>query len=198
MDIKRQASVAIALVAVVFALASCHGNRDYSPKPRAFFRIEFPKKAYQEYDDGCPFTFSYPTYASIEPDKNKNAKPCWLNMQFKQFNGTLHLTYDQITSKKEFDMLTEDARKFAFKHSVKATSIDQGLIRFPDRKIYGVYYSIDGNAASAVQFFLTDSNKHYLRGSLYFNSVPRLDSIQPVLTFVKKDVDVLIRTLKWK
>jgi gliding motility-associated lipoprotein GldD len=95
-------------------------------------------------------------------------------------------------------MLTEDARKFAFKHTVKATSIDQGIIRYPDRKIYGIYYAIDGNAASSVQFFLTDSTKHYLRGSLYFNSVPRLDSIQPVLTFVKKDVDVLIKTLKWK
>lgn len=198
MDIKRKTSLGLALFAIIFVMAGCHGNRDYSPKPRGFFRIEFPKKAYRDYDDGCPFTFSYPTYATIEPDKNSNAKPCWLNMQFTPFNGTLHLTYDAITSKSEFDMLTEDARKFAFKHTVKATSIDQGIIRYPDRKIYGIYYAIDGNAASSVQFFLTDSTKHYLRGSLYFNSVPRLDSIQPVLTFVKKDVDVLIKTLKWK
>ena len=197
MDIKRKASLIAAIIAVS-ALVSCHSNHDYSPKPRGFFRIVFPQKAYRDYNEGCPFTFSYPEYATIEPDKNKNARPCWLNMQFAQFNGTLHLTYDAITSKNEFDMLTEDARKFAFKHTAKATSIDQGIIHYPDRKIYGIYYSIDGNAASSVQFFLTDSTKHYLRGSLYFNSVPRLDSIQPVLTFVKKDVDVLIRTLKWK
>jgi gliding motility-associated lipoprotein GldD len=198
MDVKRKASLSVVLIVLIFALAGCHGNRDYSPKPRGFFRIEFPKKAYQDYNEGCPFTFSYPVYATIEADKNSNAKPCWLNMQFTQFSGTLHLTYDAIANKQEFDMLTEDARKFAFKHSVKATSIDQALIHIPERKIYGVYYTIDGNAASSVQFFLTDSTKHYLRGSLYFNSVPRLDSIQPVLTFVKKDVDVLIKTLKWK
>jgi hypothetical protein len=47
-------------------------------------------------------------------------------------------------------------------------------------------------------FTVTDSTRHYLRGALYFNSEPRLDSIQPVLTFLKKDVDVLIKTLKWK
>jgi gliding motility-associated lipoprotein GldD len=94
--------------------------------------------------------------------------------------------------------LTEDARSFAFKHTVKATSIDQGIIYNPDRKIYGIYYTIDGNAASSVQFFLTDSTRNYIRGALYFNTEPRLDSIQPVLDFVKKDVNVMIKSFKWK
>ena len=119
-------------------------------------------------------------------------------MQFPQFKGTLHLSYESITSKKVFDELIEDAHTFAFKHTVKATSIDQGTIRYPDRKVYGIYYTIDGNAASSVQFFLTDSTRNYLRGALYFNTEPRLDSIQPVLTFVKQDVNVLIKTLRWK
>lgn len=121
-----------------------------------------------------------------------------LNMQFPQFNGTLHLSYETITSKKVFDELVEDARKFAFKHTVKATSIDEGIIKYPDRKVYGIYYAIDGNAASSVQFYLTDSVHSYLRGALYFNSQPRLDSIQPVLNFVKKDVDVMIKSFRWK
>ncbi|MDF2431902.1 MAG: hypothetical protein JWP44_1533, partial [Mucilaginibacter sp.] len=34
--------------------------------------------------------------------------------------------------------------------------------------------------------------------ALYFNNEPRLDSIQPVLTFVKKDVDVMIKSFRWK
>jgi len=45
---------------------------------------------------------------------------------------------------------------------------------------------------------LTDSVKNYLRGALYFNSEPRLDSIQPVLNFVKQDVDRMIKSFKWK
>jgi len=193
-------NLALLLLPGVFGvfMVACNGNHDYSPKPRGYFRIIFPQKAYQEYNASCPFTFMYPKYAVIEPDKSPEAKPCWINMQFPQFNGTLHLSYEPVTSRKTFDELTEDAHKLAFKHTVKATSIDEGTIYYPDRKIYGIYYTIAGNAASSAQFFLTDSTHHYLRGALYFNSEPRLDSIQPVLNFVKKDMDVLIKTIKWK
>lgn len=187
----------VVMLAVALFAAACGGN-DFSPKPRGYFRIEFPKKEYQAYNEGCPFTFDYPKYGRIEPDKSPGAKPCWQNIQFPQFNATLHLSYQPVTSKQEFNQLVEDAHKLSFKHTVKATSIDEGVIHYADRKVYGIYYTIDGNAASSAQFFLTDSTKHYLRGALYFNSEPRLDSIQPVLTFIKKDVDVLIKSLKWR
>jgi len=201
MDKRRltPARIFVAMVAAVLMLSACGGSADYAPKPRGFFRINFPDKAYQTYNStGCPFTFDYPKYAAIEPDRNPKAKPCWLNMQYKQFNATLHLSYQPVTSKKEFNQLVEDAHKLSFKHTVKANWIDQAIIRYPERNIYGIYYTIDGNAASSAQFFLTDSTKHYLRGALYFNSEPRLDSIQPVLTFIKKDVDVMIKSFKWK
>jgi gliding motility-associated lipoprotein GldD len=194
----RLSKVLILLVGFAMFVAACGGDQEYSPKPRGYFRIVFPQKAYQEYNASCPFTFMYPKYAVIEPDKSKGAKPCWINMQFPQFNGTLHLSYEPIASKRTFDELTEDAHKLAFKHTVKASAIDEGAIYYPDRKIYGIYYTIAGNAASSAQFFLTDSTRHYLRGALYFNTVPRADSIQPVLDFVKKDMDVLIKTIKWK
>ena len=200
MDKQRKISVRyiLALVLSLLILASCNNNHDYAPKPRGYFRIVFPKKEYQQYTAGCPFTFVYPKYAFIEPDKNPDAKPCWLNMQFPQFNGTLHLSYEHILSPKEFNALIEDAHKLSFKHTVKATGIDEGVIAYPDRKVYGIYYTIDGNAASSVQFYLTDSTKNYIRGALYFNNVPRLDSIQPVLTFVKQDVDLMIKSFRWK
>jgi len=195
------------LLPALLLMAACNGNHDYSPKPRGYFRIIFPEKAYQQYNSQYPFTFIYPKYAVIEKDTNvaperKDKKlsnmKYLLNMQFPQFNGTLHLSYESITSKKVFDELTEDARNFAFKHSVKATSIDQAIIHNDERKVYGIYYTIDGNAASSIQFFITDSAKNYMRGALYFNNTPRLDSIQPVLKFVKKDIDTMIKTFQWK
>jgi len=188
----------IFLFFAVICFASCSGNHDYSPKPRGYFRIMFPKKDYQAYAGGCPISFLYPTYATIEADKNKDAKPCWMNMQFRQFDGTLHLSYEHIQSKKEFDQLIEDAHKLSFKHTIKATSIDQGIIAYPDRKVYGIYYTIDGNAASSLQFYLTDSTRNYIRGALYFNTEPRLDSIQPVLNFVKQDVNLMIKSFRWR
>jgi gliding motility-associated lipoprotein GldD len=199
MELKRLAfAKVLAVLACVVFVTACGGNVDYSPKPRGFYRINFPKKDYQAYSDGCPFTFDYPKYAKIEPDKDPKAEPCWLNMQYPDFNATLHLSYQPVTSKTEFNQLIEDAHKLSFKHTVKATSINEGMIAYPDRNIYGIYYTIDGNAASSAQFFLTDSTRHYLRGALYFNSEPRLDSIQPVLAFIKKDVDVMIKSFRWK
>jgi gliding motility-associated lipoprotein GldD len=200
MDSKTNTSLKqiILLLLIPVFFAACNSNHDYSPKPRGYFRIVFPKKQYQQYDEGCPFTFVYPKYARIEPDKKPDAKPCWLNMQFPQFDGTLHLSYEHIQSAKEYDELVEDAHKLTFKHTVKATSIDQGIINYPAWKVYGIYYTIDGNAASSLQFYLTDSTKNYIRGALYFNTEPRLDSIQPVLAFVKKDVDLMIKSFRWK
>jgi gliding motility-associated lipoprotein GldD len=187
------------LLLAALLLAGCNNNNhDYTPKPRGYFRIVFPKKEYQAYEGGCPFTFLYPKYAVIEPDSSRGAQNCWLNMRFRQFKGTLHMSYQPVRSKKEFNELTEDARTVAFKHTVKATSIDQGLIRFPGRQLYGIYYTIDGNAASSAQFFLTDSTHNYLRCALYFYTEPRLDSIAPVLDFVKKDMNVMINSFRWK
>lgn len=205
MELKGTAPMKVfaVILAATLLLAACGGGGDYSPKPRGYFRVELPKKEYRPYRSVYPFTFEYPVYAQIEQDSTPARTTLQkmqykLNMQFKQFNGTLHLSYQPITSKKIFNELIEDAHKLAFKHTVKATGIDEGRINFPERKVYGLYYTIDGNAASAVQFFVTDSVRHYLRGALYFNESPQFDSIQPVLNFVKKDVDVMIKTLRWK
>jgi gliding motility-associated lipoprotein GldD len=193
----------LTLVTLLF-ITACSSEADYAPKPRGYYRINFPGRDYQQYISNNPFTFEYPKYAVMERDtlsrpagKLVNMQTL-LNMQFPQFNATLHLSYETIPNKKIFDALVEDAHKFAFKHTVKATSIDEGIIRYPERKVYGIYYTIDGNAASSLQFYLTDSVKNYLRGALYFNSEPRLDSIQPVLNFVKQDVDRMLKSFKWK
>lgn len=64
--------------------------------------------------------------------------------------------------------------------------------------MYGLIYDIKGNAASEFQFHLTDSLNHFLVGSLYFNTPPNQDSIQPVLDFVKQDIEHLFSTFEWK
>lgn len=178
-------------------LTACQ-NHDYSPKPKAYYRIVFPAKAYTLLTQPVPYTFSYPTYAVVEQDKSRDAQKGWYNLHFKQFNGFLHLTYYDVSGKGEYDEMVEDARKLAFKHTIKASAIDQKVISYPDRKVYGIYYAIEGNTASSVQFFLTDSAKHYFRGALYFNERPQYDSIAPVVKFIKQDIDTLISTFRWK
>ncbi|RZL37879.1 MAG: gliding motility lipoprotein GldD [Pedobacter sp.] len=182
---------------LLLGLAACQNN-DYSPKPRGYFRIIYPEKKYQKFQSSAPFSFEYPIYAKMEADKGKNAEKDWYNLHFTQFNGFLHLTYYDVANKAAYDEMVEDARKLAFKHTIKASAIDQKLINYPDHKVYGIYYAIEGNTASSVQFFLTDSTKHYFRGALYFNERPQYDSIEPVVKFIKKDIDRMISTFKWK
>jgi len=184
-------------VVLLLSFSACQNN-DYSPKPKAYYRIEYPQKVYQPLLAPVPFTFEYPKYATLEKDLSRDAQKNWYNLHFKQFNGYLHLTYYDVSGKGEYDNMVEDARKLAFKHTIKASAIDQKVIYYPDRKVYGIYYAIEGNTASSVQFFLTDSTKHYFRGALYFNERPQYDSIAPVINFIKKDIDTLISTFRWK
>jgi gliding motility-associated lipoprotein GldD len=83
-------------------------------------------------------------------------------------------------------------------HITKADAINEQLINDVGNRIFGILYDLKGNTASAVQFYVTDSVKHYLRGSLYFESEPNADSLAPVIDFFREDVIHLIETLKWK
>ena len=181
-----------------FFLFSCNSGDVPTPKPRGYFRIEFPEKQYQAFNHNLPYRFEFPVYGKMYPDSSKSAREAWYNLAFPQFNARLHISYYDISAEKEFNQLTEDSRKLAFKHTVKATGIDEALIRNPSENVYGIYYTISGNTASSLQFFLTDSSKHFLRGALYFNEQPKQDSIQPVLQFLKTDMDHMIKTFQWK
>ncbi|RZK41632.1 MAG: gliding motility lipoprotein GldD [Pedobacter sp.] len=186
------------LYLVLIFIAGCGKEQVNTPKPKGYFRIEFPKKEYRSFDEKAPFSFDYPTYSIVSKDTDEKAQPHWNNLDFPQFNGRLHLTYHGVFSADNYNKMTEAARTLAMKHSIKASAIDQRLINYPDKKVYGVYYEIQGNTASSVQFFLTDSAKHYFRGALYFNEAPKYDSIQPIIKFLKKDIDHMIETFRWK
>ncbi|MDQ3046582.1 MAG: gliding motility lipoprotein GldD [Bacteroidota bacterium] len=181
-----------------FSLISCGGDDDetIAPKPRAFFRLSLPEKKYVQYDSTCPFTFEMPAYAKMGRDQNSGAEPCWLNLDFPSLNGTLHLSYKEVNG--NINAYLEDTYTLASKHTVKASGIEEQVIIRDSSRVYGLIYNIGGNAASSVQFFLTDSTNHFLRGALYFNSVPNTDSIKPVVDFVRKDILHMIETFEWK
>jgi gliding motility-associated lipoprotein GldD len=73
------------------------------------------------------------------------------------------------------------------------------MIRDDERRIYGVLYEIKGaEAASTLQFYVTDSLSHFLRGALYFNVSPNNDSLAPVIDFIEEDIRHMIGTLNWE
>ena len=168
----------------------------FSPKPRGYFRINFPEKKYRVYDSICPYKFEIPVYAEMKQDKHNGADPCWLNLEFPKYKATVHLSYKVVSN--NIGNYLEDSHDFANKHQVKATGLDEIAILRDSAKVYGLLFDIAGNTASSVQFYLTDSTHHFLRGALYFNSVPNIDSLRIVVDFIKKDILHLINTTSWK
>lgn len=184
------------LLLISTILISC--NNDYSPKPRGYYRIDLPKKSFKHYSSDCGFSFDIPNYAVVVNDSSADAKECWKNIIYKGLNGRLHLSYYALSSPKMFGELVEDSRRLVFKHTVKADGINESRIDNPKTKVHGLYYDIEGNAASSIQFFVTDSSKNFLRGALYFYAPPQSDSIQPVLEFVRKDIERMLESFRWE
>jgi gliding motility-associated lipoprotein GldD len=182
----------------VLVLTSCGDDEDevFIPKPKGYFRIDFPKKEYRVYDSLCPYSFEIPTYAFINNDKHLGADPCWLNINFPKYNAQIHLSYKVVTN--NIDSLFSQSRDFVVKHQVKSTGIDETVIIRDSAKVYGLVYDISGNSASNVQFYVTDSTHHFMRGALYFNSVPNIDSLKIVVDYLRLDILQMIKTFKWK
>lgn len=166
-----------------------------TPKPRGFFRIDLPEKEFKKLSLNYPYSFDYPTCALIQEVKSIKDQKYWLNIEYPEINGKIHISYLAINN--NFDQIIEDTRKLAYKHSIKADAITEKVFVRPEKDVYGILYEIEGNAASSVQFFLTDSVNHYLRGALYFNTEPNKDSLAPVINFVKEDIKVLIESFEW-
>lgn len=177
---------------ILLCFFSCKNN--YSPKPLGYFRIDLPEKEYVGYSTDCPFEFQYPKYGEIEIPQN--SEPCWLNISFPDYNGKIYLSYKHVEG--NLTMLTEDTRKLTYKHTIKAEAIQEKIYSDTAKDVYGMLYEIKGNAASSVQFYLTDSTNHFLRGSLYFNAQPNKDSLAPVINFFKEDIVHLMETISWK
>lgn len=188
---------ALLLSGFLFFLISCDDEDIvYSPKPKGYCRIDFPEKHYRLYDSACPYSFEIPTYSSIKPDDSPGSDPCWLNLEFPKFKATLYLSYKPVTN--NINKYLDDSHDIANRHQIKATGLDEVAILRDSAKVYGLLFDISGNTASSLQFYLTDSTRHFLRGSLYFNSVPNIDSLKIVVDFIKKDVLHLINTTHWK
>ncbi|MCX7728822.1 MAG: gliding motility lipoprotein GldD [Bacteroidia bacterium] len=169
----------------------------FSPKPRGYYRIAFPEKKYRLYDSVCPYKFEYPVYGKIEKDPHALAEPCWINLQFPYFRATLHISYKSIKDKKIANLI-EDTRELAIKHQIKSIGMEETVILRDSVKVYGLIYDIEGNTASSLQFYVTDSTQHFIRGALYFNVRPNIDSVKIVLQFLREDVIKFIKTLQWK
>lgn len=187
------------LIFISLTTNSC--NSGYTIKQTGYYRIDFPVHEYQLFDKpGYPYTFEYPIYGTVIQDtsffEDKPENPFWVNIDFPQFHGKIYFSYKEVR-KNDFDKLVNDAFNLTYKHSTKATEIRDSLMLTPTG-VSGVFFKVGGNAATANQFFVTDSVNHFLRGALYFDATPNEDSLGIVNDFLQVDMKHLINSLRWR
>jgi gliding motility-associated lipoprotein GldD len=167
------------------------------PKPRAYYRIDLPRKDYKHFNEKMyPYTYEIPVYANVTPFEADNEK-FWANVNFPDFNATINLSYKALRN--NLNEHVADALTFVDRHQGKAARIRELEFKDAKNRIYGMIFDIGGSdIASMYQFYITDSLKHFVRGALYFNHAPNNDSLAPVIEFLKKDMDHLIETFQWR
>jgi gliding motility-associated lipoprotein GldD len=184
----------LSLLTIMMLFACCH--REYTPRPRGYFRIAFPEKSYRDLSMKVPYTFKIPGYSYPEADSLNLDQPDWVTIQIPGNHAQIHISYIRLNN--NLADHSEFSRSLAYKHTEKASSIEEQIFINRAKKVYGTLYTIKGDAASPMQFYLTDSVSNFLRGALYIKEVPNADSLRPVINFLSQDVLRIVESTEWK
>ena len=163
--------IGVYFIFVFIILSSC--SNDTLPKPKAQLRLEYPESTY------------------INSQSN-----CRINIEYPRLNASINITYRPIDN--NLKELFQESEKLTFNHSIKADKISSLPFENLNNKTYGAIFKVSGNAASPLQFHLTDSTKHFLTGAVYFNVKPNYDSILPAVNYLERDLKRLMESLEWQ
>lgn len=174
---------------IVVFLISCQD--DVLVKPKAKLRLDYPQSDYKRLSSPCPFSFEVNTESVPIVKRN-----CWVNIAYPYMKGTVYMTYYPVRN--NLDSLLYDAQKLTYDHSIKASNIIEQKRVDSINKVYGMFYMINGEAATPAQFYVTDSAKHFISGSVYFDSKPNYDSIYPAAMYLRNDMRKIMETIRWE
>lgn len=183
-------------IAVLFFILMFSCGEEALPKPKAQLRLEYPEALYELEAKDLPLTFEKNKLARTAYQSGSNRQQKAVNLEYPLLNATVYLSYMPVNN--NIDSLLRDAQNLTQKHVVKADDIQSNLYENELRNVYGMFYQVLGNAASQSQFYVTDSTKHFLTGSLYFYTKPNFDSIQPAAAYIQNDMIRLMETVVWK
>ncbi len=164
--------------------------------------VTYPEKTFTSFQSNeCPFEMKIPEYFKFIKDTGQNKEEakhkCLFDLYCEELNTYMHFSYVEFNSREEFDKLVSDAFEMVDKHNIKASYRDEIRIDNTEKNIHGLLFDIDGPVATPLQFYLTDSTEHFIRGSLYFKSKVNRDSIAPIYNFFKNDIDQMIGSFSW-
>jgi len=181
----------ITCFALIWSMTMNSCKEEVLPKPKAQLRLEYPSPTYTPINTGCPYVFD----ASDETKVKLNDK-CWVNIDYAKLKASINMTYRPVDN--NLKELFLEAEKLTFNHTIKADGISSIPYANKEHKVYGSIFEVSGNAASPIQFHVTDSSSHFITGAVYFNVQPNYDSIKPAINYLQKDIIRMIESLQWK
>ena len=191
---KSPSILFLCMTLCIACLSAC--MHEQTPKPRGYYRIEFPAKTYRQLNAQLPYDFLIPVYAVVTPDLLNPDQKEWITLEIPRNHAQIHISYKKVEN--NLSQLIEESRSLVYKHEQKASSIDEQLFIHTSKRMYGMLYTLKGNAASPMQFYLTDSVSHFIRAALYIKEIPNYDSLRPVIKFLSEDVIRMMESTEWK
>ncbi len=180
-------------------LSSCGSSEStWVPRPRGYPVIPLPEAAYARYENpDCPFDFEYSTSARLVPYQGNDPEAtCWFNMVYPRFGATLYFTYRTV--RQDLPALIDDAHHGVNQHVMMAEKIQSTDVVRSEDKVFGTMFRLSGKPATPLQFYLTDSARHFFRGVVYFQEAVSYDSLAPVVDFMEKDMQHFTQSFHWK
>jgi len=161
-------------------------------KPAAQLSLDYPIQNYATSNLDCPFSFAKNDIANLSLKNN-----CGVNISYPNMKATIYLTYQQVQEGK-LDAMLREAQKLAYGHNKRANEIFEQPRVDSINDVYGMFYIINGEAASQSQFYVTDSLNHFVSGALYFDVKPNFDSIYPAAVYLRDDIRKIMETISWE
>lgn len=192
---------AINLVIIIFLsgilFTSCKKN-EY-PKEYVYQRIDYPDADYRTANnDAYPYSLEYPAYSALSVPETKKTETFWLDFRFEKFRASLYTTFLGIKNKTEFvekelifnSMLIERLSEYSEINEIPVENNKHGYI--------ATIYEIKGTPALPLAFYISDRNKFFYQGYLYFDYVPVADSVSDIIDGMKRDVTHMVESFRIK
>ena len=176
-------------IIILLLFISC--SEENLPKPKAFLKLEYGEKVYEKLTISRPYSLRCQIRLFLRDIPKK-----WLKIEYPSLKATIDITYRKVDN--NLRELLIESEKLVFKHTSKAEQITSNDYLKDQKKVYATLHNITGNAASQLQFHITDSINHFIKGALYFKIKPNYDSVLPAVAYIKKDILHLIETFNWE
>ena len=192
---KKHTSFFAILSVLFIVLSSC--QQSSIPKPYGYIRLTMPDTCYADaVPAGYPYRFDVSCNAEVRSVLDDQGGQYWIDLRYPALNATVHCSYQPVRG--NLRELTDDAIRFVYRHASHASSIPERGYEHSDARVYGVLFDLEGNTASSMQFFVTDSVRHFFRAAAYCDCVPNADSLAPVYDYLHKDVVRMVESFEWR